>query len=403
MRIIAHLDMDAFFAAIEERDRPRLWGLPIVVGADPRGGQGRGVVSTANYKAREYGIRSAIPISTAWRFSEEAKRAGKPPVVFLEPNFRKYSEVSESIISMIKKRLLAFSAIAKNANTSTPLVEQASVDEAYFDLSFAGSFDAAQKMCEKIKKEIKEREKLTCSIGVGPNKLIAKIASDIQKPDGLTIVTEAEMEKFLEPLPIRKIPGIGPKTEAMFKKMSAGGAAPAKVLDGWQGSAYSSRGGSTSGGGEKIEKVADLKKFSQDELKKLLGKWGADLYEKIRGRDDSPIVEEYEVKSIGEQETFEKDSRDPSFIAGRLKALCENVFRRFSSSGFSSFRTIVVTVRFADFSTKNRSRTFPESSDFKKILEFESLKLLMPFFDKRENPKKKSIRLLGVRIEKLVP
>ncbi len=348
--------MDAFFAAIEERDRPRLRGLPIVVGADPREGKGRGIVSTANYKAREYGIRSALPISTAWRFSKEARRAGKPEVVFIEPDFRKYSTSSEKIVGIIRKH--------------APLVEQASIDEAYFDLSFVGSYETAQKLCETIKKEIKKEEGLTCTIGIGPNKLIAKIASDIKKPDGLTVVREEEAEKFLEPLAIRKIPGIGPKTEEMFKKM-------------------------------RIIKVADLKKFSEEELDELLGKWGIELYRKIRGRDDSPIVEEYEAKSIGEQETFEKDSRDPSFISERLKTLCDGVFKSFERSDFENFRTVVVTVRFTDFSTKNRSYTMPESSDSKKVLEFESLKLLIPFFDKRENPSRKAIRLIGVRMEKL--
>ncbi|OGZ54543.1 MAG: hypothetical protein A3B25_02465 [Candidatus Ryanbacteria bacterium RIFCSPLOWO2_01_FULL_48_26] len=402
-RIIAHLDMDAFFAAIEERDRPRLKGMPIAVGSDPQGGKGRGIVSTANYKAREYGIRSALPISTAWRFSQEAKRVGKPEVVFIEPNFKKYSEVSQNVMFILEEAIsaaLQHTNILENVGMSAGdlgveqarppkfpggNLERASIDEAYFDLSFADSFDEARKICEKIKKEIAQKEKLTCSIGIGPNKLIAKIASDMKKPDGLTVVREADTEKFLEPLPIRKIPGIGPKTEEVFKKI-------------------------------KVARVADLKKFSEEELNDLFGKprrqksgsrplkasgWGIELYKKIRGIDDSPIVEKYEAKSIGEQETFEKDSRDPGFISGRLKALCEGVFRSFEQSGFDTFRTIVVTVRFADFATKNRSHTLAEPSDSKTVLEFESLKLLMPFFDARENSNKKAVRLIGVRIEKL--
>ena len=361
--------MDAFFAAVEERARPRLRGLPIAVGADPKGGAGRGIVSTANYKAREYGIRSALPISTAWRYSEEAKRAGKPEVIFIEPDFKKYSAASDRIMEIIKK------AIHKKV-----LLERASVDEAYFDLSFTNAYEAAQKLCETIKKEIKKEENLTCSIGIGPNKLIAKIASDMKKPDGLTVVEEKDAENFLEPLPIRKIPGIGPKTEEKFKKLSAGG-------------------GSSSGG--KVARVADLKKFSEEKLRELLGVWGAELYRKIRGIDDSPIVEEYEAKSIGEQETFEIDSRDPGFISARLKALSDGVFRSFKQSGFKVFSTIVVTVRFADFVTKSRSHTMPDPTDSKIILEFEAFKLLMPFFDKRENQEKKAIRLIGIRVEKL--
>lgn len=355
-RIIGHLDMDAFFAAIEERDKPRIKGKPIVVGADPAGGRGRGVVSTANYKAREYGIHSAMPISTAWRLAEEARRRGEPPTVFMDGNFARYGEVSNRIMAIIRAHV--------------PLLEEASVDEAYLDLSFTNSYGAAEKLCEKIKREIKDKEKLTSSIGIGPNKLIAKIASDFKKPDGLTVVIETEAEKFLEPMPIRKIPGIGPKTEAMFLKRS-------------------------------VKFIRDLKRFSEAELRGMLGKWGLALYRKARGLSDSPVVEEYEVKSIGEQETFPKDTKDPNFIAKRLKALSEAVIQRFEKSDFKTFRTVTVIVRFHDFETKSRSHTLRESASDMKTLEFEAMRLLVPFFDRRENPRQKPIRLIGVRVEKL--
>jgi DNA polymerase IV (DinB-like DNA polymerase) len=199
MRLIGHLDMDAFFAAIEERDEPKLKGRPLVVGADPAGGQGRGVVSTANYPARQYGIHSAMPISRAWKLSEAARRRGLPPAAFVRVSHRKYSEVSRRLMEILRRH--------------APLVEEASVDEAYFDLSFAGSVDAAVTICRKIKEEIQAREQLTGSIGLGPNKLVAKIASDFRKPDGLTVVTAEQAEDFLAPLPVRKIPGIGPNSE----------------------------------------------------------------------------------------------------------------------------------------------------------------------------------------------
>src|SRR3989344_2531243 len=156
MRIIAHLDMDAFFAAVEERERPRLRGKPIVVGADPKNGQGRGVVSTANYAAREYGIRSAMPISQAWRLSESARRNGKPAAVFLEPDFHKYAKASNEIVAI--------------ARTYASLVEQASIDEMYLDLSFLKNYEQAEKIAKKIKEEIMKKEGLTCSIGISPNK-----------------------------------------------------------------------------------------------------------------------------------------------------------------------------------------------------------------------------------------
>ncbi|MBI4085643.1 MAG: DNA polymerase IV [Candidatus Liptonbacteria bacterium] len=356
MRIIAHLDMDAFFAAVEERERPRLRGKPIIVGADPKNGQGRGVVSTANYAAREYGIRSAMPISQAWRLSEGARRNGKPAAVFLEPDFNKYADASDKII-----------AIAK---TYAPLVEQASIDEMYLDLSFSKNYGQAEKIANKIKREIKTRERLTCSIGISPNKLVSKIASDMKKPDGLTIVLPEFVEKFIEPLAIRKIPGIGPKTEELFLKKG-------------------------------VRIVADLKKFSREELGEILGVWGLELYEKVRGRDDSPLIEEREVKSVGSQETFEKDTLDSGIVINLLKVLADEVIGNFKKEGFEKFRRVVVTVRFADFETKTKSRTIKEPADSLETLQFEALNLLMPFFDKRENPRAKKIRLIGIRVEKL--
>lgn len=360
MRIIAHIDMDAFFAAIEERDNPRFSGLPIVIGADPNSpageGKGRGVVSTANYKAREYGIRSALPISKAWRFSEEAKRRGLPPAVFLPGDFEKYSRISEEIMAIIHQY--------------SPLVEEASVDEAYFDLTPAGSFEKAGKICRQIKKEIKEKERLTCSIGIGPNKLIAKIASDFKKPDGLTAVEEKDAEAFLEPLPIRKIPGIGPKTEAKFHA-------------------------------HKIKTVKDLKKFSAERLEEMLGKWGVELYEKARGRDDSSIQTEWVAKSIGEQETFSQDTLEASFVLERLNALCQSIAGRFAKENFKTFKAAGITVRFSDFETRTRSRTLAKPVNDPRILQIEALKLLLPFLDKRANPALKPIRLIGVKVEKL--
>ncbi len=355
--------MDAFFAAVEERNKPRLKKLPIVVGSDPANGRGRGVVSTANYRARKYGIHSATPISIAWRLSQKAKKEGKPEVVFLGVNFADYEKVSLEIMEIIHKY--------------SSLVEEASIDEAYFDLSYAGSYEAAEEIAKKIKKEIKRKEKLTASVGIGPNKLIAKIASDKNKPDGLTVIGSDNEERniklaeiFLKDLPIRKIPGIGPKTEKLFDKLG-------------------------------IRLVKDLKKFSKKELEKILGKWGGELYLKIRGRDDSPLVEEWTAKSIGEQETFSEDTLDPNFTVGRIIELSRGVFDRFKKSEFKNFGTIVITVRFSGFETKNRSHTLQNPINTSDDLQFEAVKMLMPFLDKRENPERKKIRLVGIRIEKL--
>ena len=358
--------MDAFFASVEERDNPRLAGLPIVVGADPKNGAGRGVVSTANYAARKYGIRSALPISKAWQFSEAARRRGETPAVFLSVNMKKYSEVSGRIMEILRKH----APEKTSENQGMPFLEQASVDEAYFDLSASGSYERAREIAAEIKKEIKTRERLTASVGIGPNKLIAKIASDAQKPDGLMVVREEDAEKFLEPMSIRTIPGIGPKSEQRFAALE-------------------------------VRTVADAKKFSRDELSEMMGKWGADLYERLRGCDDSPIVEEWTAKSIGEQETFERDTLDSKFLETQLRELARDVHRRFTREGFKTFRSVTLTVRFADFTTKTRTTTLPTPDSRLETIEFQALRLFMPFLDARENPKRKAIRLIGVRVEKL--
>ncbi|OGF86106.1 hypothetical protein A2Z63_02780 [Candidatus Giovannonibacteria bacterium RIFCSPLOWO2_02_44_8] len=361
MRIIGHLDMDAFFAAVEERDHEWLRGKPVIVGADPKDGAGRGVVSTANYKAREYGVHSALPISIAWRLCKESREKGKPECFFLAGNFRKYEEVSGKIMEILRRH--------------SDLVEEASVDEAYFDLSGNtevglqgspksdfGIWEEAIRTAKKIKKEVWDKEKLTCSIGIGPNKLIAKIASDFKKPDGFTVVEEKDAEKFLEPMAIRKIPGIGPKTEAIFSRKG-------------------------------MKTVFDLKKLSAGEL--------PHFYDKIRGRDNSPLIEEREAKSISEENTFEKDTRDPILLLQILKDLSARVYSRFDASEHKTFKTASLKIRFENFETKTRAHTLTKLASSKKILEGEAMKLFLPFLDSRENPRKWKIRLLGVKIEKL--
>ena len=348
--------MDAFFAAIEERDTTAFRGSPLVVGADPRGGRGRGVVSTSNYLARAYGIHSATPISTAWRLSEAARGAGKPPVTFVSVDMQKYGRVSDEVMGIVRRFI--------------PIVEQASIDEAYGDLTFTGSYEAAEALCRRLKDTIRSEERLTASVGIGPNKLIAKIASGMHKPDGLTIVREEEGESFLAPLPVRAIPGIGPKTEMLLAKKG-------------------------------IRLVEDLKPYTALQLEELFGKRGLDLYEKIRGRDESAVEEYSEPKSIGEQETFESDTADSHVLVEQLGTLVQGVIERLRREGFQTFRTVVLTVRFADFETKSRAHTLASPAGDATSLRREAMKLLLPFLDRRENPRRKLIRLLGVRVEKL--
>jgi DNA polymerase IV (DinB-like DNA polymerase) len=357
MRIIAHVDMDAFYASVEERHHPELRGRPLVVGADPKGGTGRGVVTAASYAARRYGIRSALPISRAWRLAEAARKKGEPETVFVRDDRALYREVSNRIMAIVGAGVDAF--------------EEASIDEAYVDLCSLGDLTRAREHAVALKREILEREGLTCSIGIGPNKLVAKIASDFRKPDGLTVVAAEEVEAFLAGLPIRVIPGIGPKTEAFLHDQG-------------------------------VKVVADLRGVEAARLRTWFGKGGEDLYRKARGLSDDPVTNEWERKSVGEQETFETDSLDPAFVLGRAQALAAEVFRRFTAEPFAAFRTVTVTVRFSGFMTVSRSRTGPAPLTSLEELSEAVRGLLEPFLDARENPKGKKIRLIGVRVEKLV-
>jgi len=257
--------------------------------------------------------------------------------------------------------------IAKGADA----FEEASIDEAYLDLSSLGGMKEAEAHARRLKAEILEREGLTCSIGIGPNKLVAKIASDFRKPDGLTVVMPDEVHTFLDALPIRVIPGIGPKTEALLQR-------------------------------EGIRTVAELRGLELATLRERFGKWGNDLYDRARGRSDAPVSNEWERKSVGEQETFEQDTLEPLFILERALALAAEVYRRLVGDGFRAFRTVTVTVRFTGFVTVSRSYTGHDAASQLEQLQAAVRRLLEPFFDARENPTGKKIRLIGVRVEKLL-
>lgn len=364
-RIIAHLDMDAFFASVEERDRPYLSGRPIVVGSDPNGGKGRGVVSTANYLARKYGIRSAVPISQAWQLAKEAKKRGEPEVIFLSTNFRAYETTSERVSGLTLATL-----IKNGAPDGGRIIESAGIDEMYLDLSFARSYAKAQKIALEIKAVIKKCEKLTCSIGLGPNKLIAKIASDFQKPDGLTIVRFDKAEKFIEQLPLRSIPGIGPKMVSTFEKLG-------------------------------LKNVSNAKSLTIDELTKSFGRFGRELFGRLRGVDLRPIEIPLPAKSIGQHETLTEDTNELGQLLPRIEEMAEKICRRLKTGGFTKFRTAILTVRFSDFATKTRSKTYSEAISSRSELENWAIKTLLRFLDKRENKFGQAIRLIGLRIEHL--
>src|SRR5918996_5939218 len=362
MRIIVHVDMDAFYAAVEERRDPALHGLPVVVGADPKEGKGRGVVTTANYRARKFGIHSALPISRAWRLAEAARRRGEPATIFIRPNMALYREISGRIMQILQRFADAF--------------EEASIDEAYLDVSSRENFAAVTEQMTRLKAEIRELEGLGCSIGIGPNKLIAKIASGHQKPDGLTVITPEMVESFFEPLPIRVIPGIGPKSESFLHERN-------------------------------LRTVGDLRQVPESTLVEWFGKWGQRLFEKARGIDDSEVSNEWTRKSLGEQETFEENTRSQSIVTERLDLMAERIVAKLRGKEFKGFRTVTVTVRFGDFQTSNRSRSIKDGIRIEAgdhalgRLKAEALSLILPFFDARENPRGKAFRLIGLRVEKL--
>lgn len=340
-RVIMHLDMDAFFASIEERERPELRGKPIVVGADPKGGHGRGVVSTASYAARKFGIHSAMPISKAW------KLCPAPKCAYLPVDGRLYEIVSQRVMRIVRECV------------GHALMEQVSVDEAYIEMKnvecrMKNCWEGAEEMARKIKREILEREKLTCSIGIGPNKLIAKIASDFQKPDGLTIVREGEAADFLAPLLIRRLPGIGPKTEAVLKKQG-------------------------------ITTIGDLRlSLPQDD----------ELLDRVWGIDHSPVVEQYDAKSLGHEITFAQDTRDQAMLTHTLMELCNEVIAEVAREGVR-FKTITVRVRFDNFETHTSAFSLSTATDSGTILRQTALKLLFPYFKT-----KRLIRLIGVRVSR---
>src|SRR5262249_39880096 len=225
--------------------------------------------------------------------------------------------------------------------------EEASIDEAYLDLSSLGGMPEAESHGRKLKAEILAREGLTCSIGIGPNKLVAKIASDFRKPDGLTVIPPHEVQTFLDALPIRVIPGIGPKTEALLQR-------------------------------EAIRTVAELRRLELATLRERFGKWGHDLFERARGRSDAPVSNEWERKSVGEQETFEQDTLEPVFILERAHALAAEVHRRLVAEGFRASRTVTVTVRFTGFVTVSRSHTGQDPAAKVEQLQADVQRLLEP-------------------------
>ena len=343
-RIILHLDMDHFYTAVEEREHQEYKGKPVVVGADPKEGKGRGVVSTSNYIARKVGIRSGLPISRAWKLCPEA--------IYLPPNFPLYTKVSNEIMQIVREYGDKF--------------EQWGLDEAFLDASLrVKDYTDAKALAKQLKREIKEKEHLTCSIGVGPNKLVAKIASDYHKPDGLTIVKENETEAFLAPLPARRLLWVGRKTEAKLKKMG-------------------------------INTIGDLASFDPTVLAEVFGVMGTQMHLMAHGIDRSEVEARTEVKSISHETTFEEDTDDAEVILKALYALATEISKEVKVQKLF-FKTITVKLRYENFETHTYSKTLAFMTDRLEDLQNTSIKLLRTYLKQG-----RKIRLIGVRVSNFV-
>jgi len=303
--------MDAFFAAIEQRDHPEWKGKAVIVGADPKGGKGRGIVATCSYEARKFGVHSAQPISRAWRLC--------PHGIYARPNMTRYAAASQRIMAI----LLEF----------TDLVEQVSVDEAFLDVTGVRRlFGTGREIALKIKRRICEELRLTASVGIAGNKFVAKVASDLEKPDGLVEVEPGKEEEFLRDLPLRRLWGVGAKTEA-------------RLLE--QG----------------ISRIGQLLEISGAELARRLGPNHSEhLCRLARGMDDRSVSPEEGYKSIGHETTFEVDTVDPGLLHDTVLALSEKVAQRLRSHAVRA-RTITVKFREADFTTYTRRVTLADAAD----------------------------------------
>ncbi len=356
MRVIFHVDMDSFFSSIEVRAKPELKGLPVIVGGriPPKEEQAaeeskqkmRGVVSTCSYEARAYGIHSAMPLSRAYQLCPEA--------VFLPVNMALYKKVSTRIMNILRNYADKF--------------EQVSIDEAYLDVSTkVHDWNEARAYAQMIKRELLEKEVLTSSVGVAPNKTIAKIASDFEKPDGLTVVEEENVRAFLAPLSVRKIPGVGPKTAENLKQMG-------------------------------IETIEQLASTDVQLLVDTFGKYGWRLHQVANGIDESEVEEREERKSMSRERTLDENTDDHELINRYIGELAELVHRKLLEEGFV-FKTVGIKVKFDDFTVYTRAKTLKSSHSDVQTLRKTAKELMGVFIS--EIGKEKQIRLVGVRVSHL--
>jgi DNA polymerase-4 len=333
--------MDCFYAAVHVRDDPGLRGRPVVVGGDPAG---RGVVAAASYEARRYGIHSAMPAAQARRLC--------PDAVFLRPDFARYRTESEAIFAIYRE--------------FTPMVEPMSLDEAYLDVSqFLGDLGSATEIAREIRRRVRRERRLTVSVGVAPNKLVAKIASDFDKPDGLTVVRPSEVADFLAPLPVRRLHGIGPATEQSLRALG-------------------------------VSTVSDLRELSLDRLLDRFGHWGRALWRAARGLDERPVSSHHPRKSLSTERTFASNVVGLAAMDEILAEMAGEVAMSLDRRRLAAC-TVFVKVRYPDFTTLTRSHTFAAPVSSSDAIAECARRLL-----RRTEAARQSVRLLGVGTSGLV-
>ena len=338
--MILHLDMDAFFASVEQRDHPELRGKCVIVG----GSSQRGVVTTASYEARRFGVRSAMPMF-------EARRCC-PHGIIVPGRMERYKEISGKVMARLR--------------TFTPLVEKVSIDEAYLDISGCERLHGSPaEMGAAIKQAVRNEVKLTCSVGIAPIRFLAKIASDLQKPDGLTIIPPPEVMAFIDRLPIRKVPGVGPKA---FQKLQTMG----------------------------IDTLGQVRRYSPDALNRQMGKFGGRLLALAHGEDDTPVSPLSQAKSFSAETTLARDLSDRDRLLRYLLHHAEDVGRQLRRHGVKA-RTVTLKLKYDDFRQITRSTTLPETFQSSEILYAQARRLLEPKLLKQK------IRLIGVGASNLVP
>ena len=341
--MIFHVDLDAFYVSVEVKDDSSLKGLPVVVGADPAGGKARGVVMTSSYEARKLGVKSGMPISTAYRLA--------PSAVYLPPRWERYGEISNEVMGLLRRHADKF--------------EQTGIDEAFLDVSGrAKSLEEAKELAAKIKKEIRNSLGVTCSVGVAPNKSLAKIASDRQKPDGLTVVPFDDPKRFLSPLPVAVVPGIGTKTQAFLKEKGIG-------------------------------TIGELQKESGQTLMKWFGKTGVWLWGVVQAEESLSVFERDMLKSMSVERTFGEDSTDFHKVYAQIDVEVRELAERVRDADVK-FKVVGIKIRFKGFQTFTRETTLTGFTNSDETLRHEA-RILLKEFEYTQRP----VRLVGVRVSHL--